>query len=95
MDRYDKAALAAETDQAVMILRTEPLSVIQAAGAVVIAETLAAEFPGVPDLGRVLVALTQVLAPLGAASCQHLASIVIVIGAAGIRLVPEEQVPRA
>lgn len=90
----DKAALDAATDQAVMWLRSCPVSDLHGAGAAALADALTTQFPGVPGLGRLLVAIAQLLAP-AAASGGSLPAVVHMIAHAGAGLVPAEEVPGA
>lgn len=89
----DKAKLDAATDQAVMLLRDMPLTGTEAEASRAVAEFIAAQFPGSPDAGRVLVAVAQQFALAGLLSCQHLATLVKVMAEAGVRLIPREDVP--
>ena len=88
----DKAAFDAATDQAVMQLRGIPLTMVQDLCAEALAEVLARQFPASADAGRALVAVTQMLSEAGANGCAHLTSVLAMIGSAGVRLIPREEV---
>ena len=94
MPDYDKAALDAQTDQVVMLLRQHMrLNAAQELFAADLAGVLTAQLGHVPELGRILVALTQSFSAAGAVGCGHVTSLCAVLGAAGARLVPQEEVP--
>lgn len=94
MDEYDKASLDAMTDQAVMILRQDMrLNAKQELYAAELAEVLTVQFGHVPELGRILICLTQAFSAAGALGCGHVTSLCAVLGAAGAQLVPQEEVP--
>lgn len=93
MAEYDKPALDAQTDQAVMTLRGYALGDAAEQNAAVIAAALAAQFPGCPDLGRIIVAVSELQSTLALKGCGHASCVIATTGRAGARLVPAEEVP--
>ena len=73
------------TDGAVTVLREVTLMPLHAEYARKAAGYLAVQFPGVPELARIVLACAQMTAPLGAEEVNG-AVVVGILGAAGIRL---------
>jgi hypothetical protein len=86
-DGYGKAALDAMTDKITETLREALplLPPLNAEYAAKVADALAVQFAGTPDLPRIVLACAQHLAPLGAEGI-HGAIMVHILGAAGLQL---------
>lgn len=76
----------ADTDQAVMVLRSSRLGNAAGQNAGVIGEQLRTQFPDVPDLGRILVAVSELQSTLAVSGCGHVQCVIATIGLAGVKL---------
>lgn len=85
MAEYTKAELDAMVDKAAETVREAPLSSLKAQYADTVAEALAIQFPGIPDVPRIVLACAQHMAALADAGVPAV-SIVHILGAAGLRL---------
>jgi hypothetical protein len=82
---HTKAELDAMTDKAAAIARAEPLGGLRAEYAGIVAGALAAQFPGVPGLDRIVIACAHHMSALGANDVSG-AVLVHVLAEAGLRI---------
>lgn len=92
MADYDKAGLDAMTDKTAETIRSDfpPLPPLHARYANEVAGYLAVQFPGTPDLARIVLACTQFLSPLGAEDATA-TSAVAILGAVWLQLSEDGQ----
>ena len=89
MADYDKAALDEMTDGAVSVLREVELMPLHQQYARLVSGYLAVQFPGAPELPRIVLTCAQMMAALGAEGVSG-AVVVAILGDTGIRLLDGE-----
>jgi hypothetical protein len=86
---YTRAELDAMTDKAAETIREGTLSGLKAQYADTVAEALAVQFPGIPELPRIALACAQHMSALAAERVPTV-TIIHILGAAALRLEDKE-----